>query len=538
MTIAHRLRDTFIAHSVGVELVKTHVGAAVDLIEFEVLGGTKVAKIRAMADDLALAVGVSSVRILAPIPGTTHIGVEVPSSSRDVLEYAVVRADHQTPLRHHDVGALPFPVGQQVGNGVIWADLAATPHLLIAGATGSGKSVALNTILTSLLDFCDAHQVRIHLIDPKRVELGAFRTAPQVASFDITVESAVDTLDDLVDEMDRRYDLFEEAKVRNITEYNASTQFDARDIRENGGESRRYLPFHVLVIDELADLIGKAKEQVEPQIQRLTQLARAAGIHLIVATQRPSVDVITGVIKGNIPSRWAFTVASGVDSKVVLDSTGAEALYGKGDSLWSGYGSLDPVRVQAVYTSDEEVRRAVEQSIERHEGTTTLSSVAGLRAAEEDDEIEIPGLEPVLPESVLATPNTVHQVEGRDPLFEALEAAEAQQRAEARQYELDNRLVIHTDFEGLHDGKPIVLRTPDDDIVFHPRDFRPAVADLQIHADAQGFIEQAHTADAFLESIYRLTEDRASERKAWRNLTVCFASIVGSCTIIAAVIVR
>ena len=374
--------------SAPADYIQTHRGAAVDLIEFELAPGTKLAKVKALAPDLALAVGVESVRIIAPIPGTTNVGIEVPAVERTTVAYKNLLGAigmHSSQDAIDFVGALPFPVGQRVGNGVIWADLAATPHMLIAGATGSGKSVALNTILTSLIDHTDADTLRLHLVDPKRVELGVFAAAPQVENFKTDVLDAIDLLHDLVDEMERRYEEFEILGVRNITEY-----LDYDDHED------RAMPYHVLVIDEVADLMLNAKDEVEPLIAKLTQLARAAGIHLILATQRPSVNVITGVIKANIPTRWAFTVASGVDSKVILDSTGAEALYGKGDSLWAPYGSLKPDRIQAVFTSDDEVQRAITDAVERHlsdPADTQIICSLNQRAAVDDDDVEIEGVE-------------------------------------------------------------------------------------------------------------------------------------------------
>lgn len=486
MTAALRILDTIQDHGMQANFVQHHAGAAVDLLEYRLGKGTKLAKIQALAPDLALAVGVESVRILAPIPGTTNIGIEVPAETRKTVAYDAGKIVGSAPHDH----VLPFPVGQQVGNGVIWADLAATPHLLIAGATGSGKSVALNTILTSLIDHVDADSLRLHLVDPKRVELGQFRDAPQVENFVTDISDAVDLLDDLVDEMERRYSLFEEGRVRNITEWNQNCQ------DPDGMGIECIEPYHVLVVDEMADLMSQRKDDVEPLIQRLTQLARAAGIHLILATQRPSVNVITGVIKANVPSRWCFTVASGVDSKVVLDTVGAEALYGQGDSLWAPYGALKPLRVQGVWTSDAEVERAVEDAVNRVTADSDLRPTLNQRAATAGSEV-------TLEDMGLDMTKPIYSIDGGEwkNLGHIDEATQVAFEPTA------DELAIPPGEEGhvVHEEGQYVIAEP----VFHPA---PSPREV---------------AEAIMADFDRHALERDANRLAWAKVATCWVAVAG-----------
>ncbi len=343
--------------SLGVEarVVEVQRGPTVTLFGLEpgqiARGGrptrVKVGQIAALADDLALALSARSVRVLAPIPGRGLVGLEVPNERlalvrlREVMESEAYRA-LASPLR--------LPLGQTVSGEPLVADLTAMPHLLIAGATGSGKSVALNAILVSLLCTCTPEDLRLILIDPKRVELTPYNGIPHLwTPVVVEIEKVPRVLQEAMREMERRYRLFAAAGARHIADYN-------RRMAERG-EPR--MPYLVIVVDELADLMITAPQETERRITRLAQMARATGIHLVIATQRPSVDVVTGLIKANFPARIAFAVASSVDSRVILDMPGAETLLGRGDMLFLPPDQGQPIRAQGCYVSDEEIRRIV-----------------------------------------------------------------------------------------------------------------------------------------------------------------------------------
>ncbi|MBO9362660.1 MAG: DNA translocase FtsK, partial [Thermoflexus sp.] len=307
----------------------------------------KVAQIAALADDLALALSARAVRVLAPIPGRGLVGIEIPNERpnlvrlRDVMESEAYRS-LSSPLR--------LPLGQTVSGEPLVADLTAMPHLLIAGATGSGKSVALNAILVSLLCACTPEDLRLILIDPKRVELTPYNGIPHLwTPVVVELEKVPRVLQEAMREMERRYRQFAAAGVRHIADYNQRMA--------ERGEPR--IPYLIIVMDELADLMITAPEETERRITRLAQMARATGIHLVIATQRPSVDVVTGLIKANFPARMAFAVASSVDSRVILDMPGAETLLGRGDMLFLPPDQGHPIRAQGCFVSDEEIRRAV-----------------------------------------------------------------------------------------------------------------------------------------------------------------------------------
>lgn len=378
------LQRTLDSHGVKALHVRTFTGPTVTQHAFDLTSGTSLRKVIALHQDLALALGLDSVRIIAPIPGTAWVGVEVPNEDRETVTYADFTDDE---VSTHDTyadaahGILPIPIGVTITSESLWADLTKLPHLLIAGTTGSGKSVALTTAIAHLIASNAPDELRLWLVDPKRVELQQFADAPQVQQVATSPADALDLLDDVVDIMDQRYKLFEEANVRNIGEYNSDFDIDT---------NRHFntpLPYHVVVVDELADLMMTGNKRIEEQIVRLAQLARAAGIHLILATQRPTRDVVTGLISANITSRWCFRVGSHIDSNVALGQSGAEALYGEGDSLWSPAGSLKPVRVQGVYTFDEEVRDIVERAKHAYPETTSAANTA---AADDDDEFPEP----------------------------------------------------------------------------------------------------------------------------------------------------
>ena len=308
----------------------------------------RVNRITALQNDLALALAAPALRIEAPVPGKPMVGIEVPNGSTSVVSLrSVMESEPYTKFAER--AALPIALGQGVSGDPVTADLAKMPHLLIAGATGAGKSVCLNTIITGLLMNYSPEQLRFVMVDPKRVELTAFGKIPHLAFSEIVVEMdrVVGTLQAVINEMETRYRRFAQVGVRNIEKYNEQPA--------NG----RALPYWVVVIDELADLMLAAPYQVEQQLVRLAQLARATGIHLVVATQRPSVDVITGLIKANFPTRIAFAVSSQIDSRTILDQGGAEKLLGKGDMLYVPPDAQKPKRVQGVFVSDEEIEAVV-----------------------------------------------------------------------------------------------------------------------------------------------------------------------------------
>jgi DNA segregation ATPase FtsK/SpoIIIE, S-DNA-T family len=314
--------------------------------------GVKVSRIVNLADDIALALAAKDIRIEAPIPGKSLIGIEVPNrkiatvSFRDVVE-------HQ-PNNHGHI--LQVPLGKDVNGNVIAADLTKMPHLLIAGSTGSGKSVAINGIITSILLHAKPSQVKLMLIDPKKVELGVYNGIPHLLSPVVSEpKKAARALQKVVSEMENRYELFAKFGQRKISTYN---DFVAKNNRENETKIQP-MPYIVVIVDELADLMMTVSNDVEAAIIRLAQMGRAAGIHMILATQRPSVDVITGLIKANVPSRIAFAVSSGIDSRTIIDTNGAEKLLGRGDMLFLPIDSNTPIRVQGAFISDKDVSRVV-----------------------------------------------------------------------------------------------------------------------------------------------------------------------------------
>ena len=308
----------------------------------------RVNRITALQNDLALALATPALRIEAPVPGRSVVGIEVPNASSAVVTLRSVLESREF-AKAAGKSPLPIALGSGVSGSPVVADLAEMPHLLIAGATGSGKSVCLNSIIACLLMNLSPEQLRFVLIDPKRVELAAFADVPHLAFSEIVVDmdKVVGTLQAVIHEMETRYRRFAKVGVRNIERYN-----------EQAGSGR--LPYWVVVIDELADLMLAAPYQVEHQLVRLAQLARATGIHLVVATQRPSVDVVTGLIKANFPTRIAFAVSSHVDSRTILDGGGAEKLLGKGDMLFQPKDQGKPTRLQGVYVSDGEIDDVVD----------------------------------------------------------------------------------------------------------------------------------------------------------------------------------
>ncbi|HVF33326.1 MAG TPA: DNA translocase FtsK 4TM domain-containing protein [Acidimicrobiales bacterium] len=389
------LEESLAAHGVDTRVVGATTGPTVTRYELELGPGVKVAKVTSLHKDIAYAMAAADVRILAPIPGRSAIGIEVPNVKRQLVDLGGILASEEARRAAH-----PLEVG--VGRDIAWRpvleNLASMPHLLIAGATGAGKSSCINSLITSVLMRATPDQVRMILIDPKRVELGQYNGVPHLLTpVVVNPKKAANALQWAVHEMERRYDLLAEVGVRDIGGYNAA--FDRGELTPEPGSDTEYhrLPFILLVVDELTDLMMVAARDVEESICRIAQMARAVGIHLVIATQRPSVDVITGVIKANIPSRLAFAVSSLADSRVILDQPGAERLIGKGDMLLLTASSSVARRIQGPWVSEDEVRKVVAhwrrqgqaQFVEGVEGAEPGggSSVLGADAADGDDDM-------------------------------------------------------------------------------------------------------------------------------------------------------
>jgi len=346
---ATKLEETLSSFGVEAKVVQVSKGPSVTRFELQPSPGVKVSRIVNLADDIALALAASGVRIEAPIPGKSAVGIEVPNSE---LSAVFLREVIESDEFIHSTKNLSFCLGKDIAGNCVASDLTKMPHLLIAGATGSGKSVCINTLIISLLYKYSPDKVRLLMIDPKVVELNVYNGIPHLLIPVVTEpKKAAGALNWAVNEMSRRYKLFADNSVRNIDGYN--DLYEAKKIEDK-------LPFIVIIIDELADLMMVCPNDVEDYIGRLAQMARAAGMHLVIATQRPSVDVITGVIKANIPSRISFAVSSQVDSRTILDMAGAEKLLGKGDMLFYPVGELKPVRIQGAFISESEVENVVD----------------------------------------------------------------------------------------------------------------------------------------------------------------------------------
>ena len=349
------LEQALAAHGVDTKLVGMTVGPTVTRYELALGAGVKVARVTNLNKDIAYAMAASDVRILAPIPGRSAIGVEVPNRQRQLVPMGDILASEDARRASHP---LEVGLGRDIAGRAVMANLSEMPHLLIAGATGAGKSSCINGLITSVLMRSTPEQVRLILVDPKRVELGQYNGLPHLLTqVVVNPKKAANALAWAVHEMERRYDLLAEVGVRDVSGYNAA--YDRGDLKPEPGADAVYqrLPFILVVVDELSDLMMVAARDVEESICRIAQMARAVGIHLVIATQRPSVDVITGVIKANIPSRLAFAVTSQTDSRVILDQPGAERLVGKGDMLLLAASSNVARRVQGAWISEDEVRK-------------------------------------------------------------------------------------------------------------------------------------------------------------------------------------
>ncbi len=384
---ASQLGDTLRQHGVDAQLTKIVPGPTVTRYEIELAPGVKVNRVSSLAHDIAYALATPDVRLLVPIPGKSAIGVEVPNRKRrlitlgDVLRSPEAQANHQP---------LAVGLGVDIAGRPRLLNLAELPHVLIAGATGAGKSSCINSIVSSLLVRTVPDDVRLILVDPKRVELGQYNGVPHLLHRVITnPKKAADALKWAVSEMDRRYDLLADAKVRDILGYR-----DKLDTGQLPSEGFDRFPYIVVIVDELNDLMMVAGREVEEAIVRIAQMARAVGIHLVIATQRPSVDVITGVIKANIPSRLAFSVASQTDSRVIIDGAGAEKLVGMGDMLVMTAAEPRPARIQGAWVREEEIHAVVEwvkgqREVEYHDHVIENLAAEAARATQtEDDEEE------------------------------------------------------------------------------------------------------------------------------------------------------
>ena len=397
-----RIVDTLKNYQIGIADIKATIGPTVTLYEIVPAAGVRVSKIKNLEDDIALSLSALGIRIIAPIPGKGTVGIEVPNKNATIVSMRSVILAKKFQEAEME---LPLALGKTISNETFVVDLAKMPHLLMAGATGQGKSVGLNAILTSLLYKKHPAEIKFVLVDPKKVELTLFNKIerhylaklPDVEEAIITDnKQVINSLNSLCIEMDKRYDMLKSAMCRNIKEYN--TKF--KDRRLNPHEGHAYLPYIVLVIDEFADLIMTAGKEVETPIARLAQLARAIGIHLIIATQRPSVNVITGLIKANFPARIAFRVTSKVDSRTILDSGGADQLIGRGDMLFTQGNNL--IRLQCAFVDTPEVEK--------------LTDFIGAQRAYPDAHL-LP--EYISEESSTSTDNNIND---RDPIFR--EAAE------------------------------------------------------------------------------------------------------------------
>ena len=367
--------------------VKTaHVGPSITQYELEVKSGTKISKIKALSSEIALALAATDVRIQAPIPGKSTVGVELPNKlSTGVSFYEMM----QELLKENSDNKLRVALGKDIMGQPIFMDINKTPHLLIAGSTGSGKSVCVNCIISSILMRAKPDEVKLIMVDPKKVELTMYNCIPHLLMPVITdPKKASAALQKVVDEMEKRYELFSDSKTKNIEGYNAKLR--AQNELLPVESQKPLLPYIVVLIDELADLMLVASKEVEQSIMRITQMARAAGIHLIVATQRPSTDVITGVVKANIPSRISFAVSSQIDSRTILDHPGAEKLLGKGDMLYAPMGATSPTRIQGAFISEEDVEKIANKTIEQQkavydENFMKLDEVGSKTSIDKDD---------------------------------------------------------------------------------------------------------------------------------------------------------
>ena len=406
------LQATLARFDVPTILLEPVVGPTVTRFVLELGEGVRVSKLESLRKDIALAMASPDVRILSPIPGWRAIGVEVPNLDRQIVRLGdVLRAPEAADADH----PLEVAIGRDINGHAMIMNLATTPHLLIAGATGAGKSSCLNSLITSVLMRSNPEDVQMILVDPKRVEMSQYDRVPHLLTAPVTdPRKAANALSWAVREMERRYDLLHETGFRDITGYNAAVEADSLEsppgARDADGEPLRYqrLPFVLVVVDELADLMMVAARDVEESIARIAQMARAVGIHLVIATQRPSVNIITGVIKANIPARLAFAVSSLTDSRVILDQPGAERLVGQGDMLWLGPSSSTPHRIQGCWVTEDEVRSVVahwvDQAPDFHDDDPSVFTDGPRRGEPAPASLPDLGRAPIMPASITEAP--------------------------------------------------------------------------------------------------------------------------------------
>ncbi|MDD2469941.1 MAG: DNA translocase FtsK [Bacilli bacterium] len=384
------LEKVFKDFEIDGKVVEVHVGPSVTQYEIELKAGTKVNRVLSINREITLALAAkNNVRIQAPIPGKNTIGIEIPNRVNALVSLRDVLANMPSIYQNRK---LAVGLGKDIMGKCVYAEINKTPHLLVAGATGSGKSVCINTIIISLLMRCRPEEVKLVLVDPKKVELSVYNGVPHLLSPVVTdPKKASIALMKIVSEMESRYSLFSDSECKSIESYNKFVEDKNKHLADD--EQLKKLPYIVVIIDELADLMLVAAKEVEDSIMRITQMARAAGIHLIVATQRPSTDVITGIIKSNIPSRISFATSSNVDSRTILDRSGAEKLLGKGDMLFLPMDENVPIRIQGCFVSDEEVKRVVDYTVRQQkaqydESLTVMDekgSMGESRNTDEDD---------------------------------------------------------------------------------------------------------------------------------------------------------
>ena len=385
-----KLEEILKVFDISGKIVQVNIGPTVTQYELELKAGTKVSKLLSIQREIALALAAKDVRIQAPIPGKNTIGIELPNKVNAPVSFREVFSNMPAIT---DKTLLSVGLGKDIMGKVRYCEINTTPHMLVAGSTGSGKSVCINCIIASMLMRTKPSELKLVLVDPKKVEFSMYNGVPHLLTPVVTdAKKASIALKNIVVEMERRYDLFEATKNKNITSYN--------EFCEKNPEYQK-LPYIVVIIDELADLMLVAAKEVEDSIMRITQMARAAGIHLIVATQRPSTDVITGVVKANIPSRISVAVSSQIDSRTILDAGGAEKLLGKGDMLFLPMGANSPTRIQGAYVSDEEIQAIVDYTISQQKaiydesltidrGSSSSSGSAGDDNYESSDEYDDP----------------------------------------------------------------------------------------------------------------------------------------------------
>ena len=376
------IEETLESFGIEAKVVQIDVGPTVTCYELKPQRGVKVSKILNLADDLALSLATSGIRILAPIPGKSHVGIEVPNDSKEIVGFKEIIS---TSKFANDKAKIPFAMGKSIAGDPVVSGIEKMPHLLVSGATGSGKSVCINTIIMSILYKHSPDEVKLLMIDPKVVELSVYNGIPHLIMPVITdPKKASSSLFWAISEMEKRYKAFQKYHVRDIEGYKKAAESD---------ESMESLPYIVVIIDELADLMMTSASEVEDYIMRLAQKSRACGIHLVIATQRPTVDVITGTIKANIPSRISFAVTSQTDSRTILDAAGAEKLLGKGDMLYASSDSMKPLRIQGAFVSDEEVLDVVDYIKQEtmadydQEAIETVEENSQVKEVDDEDEL-------------------------------------------------------------------------------------------------------------------------------------------------------